>query len=281
MKNLLLLFITILFASFLTANAQSLSRSGAAHLKAAQTLKSMASTTDDNLQVAEEYEKIIETDPGYAEAYIEAARIYSTLVPQLGMPAYDKAENLFRRYAELRPAEASDVDAELIVLEAMLRKYNNGPNRLDGIWSQWSRGMNKYVDVLEIRNGGSDVRLIDPSWLVAGSIRDVKVTLNGDKCTITIQQYWDDRPDLRKKGWTHYYDDCDGNADPGFPRYGEYKYNDSLSTWYYYLDLSKTPLVLKCVNIHTEYFLNGNKTYAKTDNNPESWMFDCELTKKQ
>lgn len=262
------------------AIAQLLSRSGAAHLKAAQTLKSMASTTDDNLQVAEEYEKITESDPAYAEAYIEAARIYSSLTPQLGASAYEKAENLFRRYADLCPAEASDVDAELIVLDAMLRKYNNGPNRLDGIWCEWSSGYNKYVDLLEIRNGGSDVRLLDPSWLVAGSIRDVDVSVNGGQCSIVIKSFWDDRPALREKGWSYYVDDCNGDADPGCPRSGEYRYNESLNTWHYLVDLSKTPLVLKCVKLHEEYFLNGSKTYSATDNNP-GVVFERELSKKE
>ncbi len=267
--------------SVLSVYAQSLSRSGAAHLRAAQTLKSMASTTDDNLQVAEEFEKIIESDPSYAEAYLEAARIYSTLVPHLGTTVYDKAENLFRHYAELRLVEASDVDAELIVLEAMLRKYNNGPNRLDGIWSVWSRGYNKYMDILEIRNSGTDVRLLAPHYLVPGDVRNVDVSVNGEQCTIVIKCFWNNRPSLREKGWSYYVDDCDGKADAGYPRSGEYKYNESLNTWYFVVDFSKTPLVLHCSKIHNDYFFNGAKTYSETENNPEPWFYDHELSKAQ
>ncbi len=267
-----------------TSVAQTnLSRSGAAHLRAAETLKAMASTTDDKLQVAEEYEKITESDPKYAEAYLEAARIYSALTPELGTSAYQKAKNLFEDYANLRPNAASEIDADLIVLEAMLKKHANGPTRLDGIWSEWWPGYSQYVDMLEVSNNGSKIRLINPKAMFTtqgyGSIRDVDVKVNGSECSIIVKVFHDERSKLREKGWTKYYNDCDGDADPGFPRSGIYYYNESLTTWYYTINLSKTPLVMKCEKIHTDYYLNGSNTYSDTDKT-DMWMFEKKLVKR-
>ena len=282
-KHILIPLLCLLLAAIISpsaATAQSLSRSGAAHLKAAQALKSMASTTDDNLQVAEEYEKIIESDPAYADAFVEAARIYSTLVPQLGSAAYDKAETLFRRYAELRPAEASDVDAELIVLEAMLRKYNNGPNRLDGIWQGRKGGTSGFVDYIEVFNGGADIQVLNASEWVPGEVRSMDISINGNKCSLAIKYYWDDRPELGKHGLDYYVGDRDVYADSEYPRSGEFRYNESLNTIYFSIDMTKIPLIIKCEKeIREEYLLNGNMTYSRK--RPWPGISDIVLTKKQ
>ena len=255
----------------------NLSRSGAAHLRAAETLKTMASTKDDKLQVAEEYEKITESDPKYAEAYLEAARIYSALTPELGTSAYQKAKNLFEDYASLRPNAASEIDADLIVLEVMLKKHANGPTKLDGTWGEWSNG--SFYPWVKIRHNGNgyDVEFVGK---VGTSItKDFQVNVNGSSCSIIVKTFYDNRPDLRKKGWSYYYDDCDGNADPGFPHSGEYRYNESLTTWYFNIDLSNTPLEMKCEKIHTDYYLNGSNTYSDTDRNRVN-IFNKKLIKR-
>lgn len=286
MKQKILLIIAVIAAivSPCTSAAQkNLSREGTAHLRAAETLKTMATSTDDKAQVAEEYVKVTKSDPDYADAYLEAARIYSALTPELGKSAYQKAKSLFEQYADLRPKQASEIDADLIVLEAMLRKHANGPTRLDGIWSEWWRGYSKYVDMLEVSNNGSKVRLINPDAMFTtsgyGSIRDIDVNVNGSECSIIVKVFHDERPRLRKKGWSHYYDDCDSNADPGFPRSGRYNYNESLTTWYYSIDLSHTPLEMICEKIHTDYYMDGSHTYSKTDRK-DMYHFHKKLEKK-
>lgn len=276
-----LFLVAIISLCSININAQNnLSRNGAAHLRAAEMLKDMMSTSDDKLQVAEEYEKVIENDPDYAPAYLEAARIYSALTPELGKPVYQKAKSLFNSYAELNPSD-SEIDAELIVLEALLKKHANGPSKTDGVWVQWSNG--KSFDVLDVRNNGTSVKLIDPDYLFTspgyGSIQDVDITLNGTQCSIIVKVFHDERSRLREKGWSNYVGDCDGDADPGFPRYGQYKYNESLTTWYYTVNLAETPLVMECEKIHTDYYLNGDNTYSDTDRD-RMIMFKRELSKK-
>lgn len=284
MKRFALLFpvIIIVLCSY---GQNNLSRSGAAHLRAAEILSSSATSTDDKLQVAEEYEKVIQADPYFAKAYLEAAKIYSALTPELGTSAYDKAKSLLNNYADLMPSNADQVDTELIVLDAMLSKYNNGPAKLDGIWSWWSTYTRTYTDYLEVRNSGSGytVRLVDASNCFTspgyGNVRDVDISVNGDNCSIVVQVFHDERSRLREKGWRKFVDDCDGNADPGFPRHGEYYYNESLTTWYFKVDLSRVPLIMECEKIHTDYYFDGNNTYSDTDRNGK--VFKKELVKRK
>lgn len=257
----------------------NLSRDGAAHLRAAETLKSMAASIDDKLQVAEEYEKVTQSNPNYADAYLEAARIYSALTPEVGNTAYQKAKTLFLKYANLRPKEASEIDADLIVLEAMLKKYANGPTKLDGTWGEIGRKGHFYPCAEIKHNGyGYDVKFIGDLSTSSGYTKDVQVNVNGTLCSIIVQTFHDNRPALRTEGWSSYYDDCDGDADPGFPRSGRYHYNETLTTWHYNIDLSKTPLEMKCEKIHHDYYLNGSNTYSDTKRNVS--LFDKKLVKK-
>lgn len=283
-KNYISVYVLMFLLCCVNMNAQTnLSRDGAAHLRAAETLKSMMVNADDKLQVAEEYEKVIKSDPNYATAYVEAARIYSALTPELGKSAYNKAKQLYKTYVSLNPSATSEIDADLIVLEAMLKKFSNSPVRIDGIWQQYISYTSEYWDVLEVSGNGSNVRLIDPARQFTspgyGSIRDVCVSVNGSQCSIVVKVFHDERSRLREKGWTKFYDDCDEDADPGFSRSGRYYYNESLTTWYYTVDLSKTPLVMECEKIHTDYYLNGSNTYSDTDRNRMS-LFCKHLIKR-
>ncbi len=282
--NRLIVSVVLMTIAVCVYAQSNLSRSGAIHLRAAEALIATATSTDDKLQVAEEYEKVIETDPYFAKAYLEAARIYSALTPELGESVYEKARRHFNCYSDLIPSESDKVESELIVLDAMMRKYNNGPTKVIGIWRRWVPYNQTYHDYLEVRTSGTgyDLKLINPDGLFVssgGRLKDVDITVNGNFCTIVVQVFHDFRSELRKKGWRKYVDDCDGDADPGFPRYGEYYYNESLTTWYYNVNLSQTPLVMECEKIHTDYYLDGVNTYSDTDRDNMS-LFRQSLSKK-
>lgn len=276
------LIFVALFTYELSIGAQStLSRKGMAHLKAIETLKGMIENSKDKLQLAEEYEAVINCDPYYAPAYIEAAKIYSALTPDLGKIAYNKAKILFKRYAELAPQMADEVETDLIVLDAMLRKHANGASQIDGIWKQYING--RCWNVIEVSGNGTNVKVIEPELLFgldnSAKIQDIEITLNGSQCSIVIQIFYDERPKLRKKGWIKFVDECDGNADPGFPRCGEYYYNEKLLSWTYTVDLTNIPLVMECEKIHTDYYLNGDNTYSDTDRTNMS-IFRRKLSKE-
>ena len=97
MKKLRFLIILISIFWGLNGFSQSLSSQGKAHLRAAETLAQSASTGEDYIQVAEEYEKILNTDPSYNNAYLEAAHAYALATPSLGKSSYDKGVSILNR----------------------------------------------------------------------------------------------------------------------------------------------------------------------------------------
>lgn len=266
MKNLRYLIIPILMFWGLNGFSQSLSSQGKAHLRAAETLAQSASTGEDYIQVAEEYEQILDTDPSFGKAYIEAAHAYALATPSLGKTAYDKGVSILNRLKSKDSSYESEIYSEMTVLDAMLKKHNNGPSRIYGTWGEYGNGGSFYPFLKISENGGTpNVEFL--GYYMAGdngSIKDVRINVSGNICYLEFDQYWDDRPNLRKKGWTNYVEDCDGNADPGYPTIGQYKYDESYNIWYYKIDLSEYPLEAKCLKIHSDYYYRGSHTYSET-----------------
>lgn len=271
MKKFRFLIVLISIFGALNGFSQTLSSQGKAHLRAAETLAQSASTGEDYIQVAEEYEKILNTDPSYNNAYLEAAHAYALATPLLGKTAYDKGVSILNRLKSKDSSYESEIYAEMTVLDAMLKKHNNGPSRIYGIWGEYGYNNQFYPFVKIAGNGGTPNVEFLGYWMAgeAGNIKDVRINVSGNICYIEFDKYWDDRPSLRKKGWTHYVGDCDRNADPGYPTTGQYKHNESNYTYYYQIDLSEYPLKAKCVKIHSDYYYSGSHTYSETDTDTE------------
>ena len=266
MKKLRFLVILISILCGLNGFSQSLSSQGKAHLRAAETLTQSASTGEDYIQVAEEYEKILTTDPSYYKAYLEAAHAYALATPSLGKTAYDKGVSILNRLKSKTSSYESEIYSEMTVLDAMLKKHNNGPSRIYGTWGNYGNGTFHSFVKITGSGGTPNVEFLG-YWMAGsqGSIKDVRTNISGNICYLEFDQYWDDRPDLRKKGWTHYVGDCDSNADPGYPTTGQYRHDESYNTYYYKIDLSKYPLKAECLKIHTDYYYRGSHTYSETD----------------
>lgn len=267
MEKLRFLIILILIFGALNGFSQSLSSQGKAHLRAAETLAQSASTGEDYIQVAEEYEKILNTDPSYNNAYLEAAHAYALATPSLGKAAHDKGVNLLNRLKRKDSSFESEIYAEMTVLDAMLKKHNNSPSRIYGTWGEYGHNGQFYPFVKITGSGGTPNVEFLGYWMAgsAGNIKDVRINISGNICYLEYVQYWDDGPSLREKGWTNYVDDCDSNADPGYPTTGTYKYDESYNTWYYKIDLAEYPLEAKCLKIHENFYCKGSHTYSKTD----------------
>lgn len=262
-------FLVILISIFWAINgfSQSLSSQGKAHLHAAETLAQSASTGEDYIQVAEEYEKILNTDPSFNKAYLEAAHAYALATPSLGKTAYDKGVSVLNRLKNKDSSCESEIYSEMTVLDAMLKKYNNGPSRIYGTWGQYGYNDLFYPFVEITENGGVPNVEFLGYWMAGsdGRINDVRINISGNICYLEIDRYWDYRPDLREKGWTHYVEDCDSNADPGYPTTGQYSCDESYDTMYYKIDLSKYPLEADCLKVHNDYYYRGSHTYSETD----------------
>ena len=281
MKKLRFLIILISIFGALNSFSQSLSSQGKAHLRAAETLAQSASTGEDYIQVAEEYEKILNTDPSYNNAYLEAAHAYALATPSLGKAAYDKGVNLLNRLKRKDSSFESEIYSEMTVLDAMLKKHNNGPSRIYGTWGEYGYNGQFYPFVKITGSGGTPNVEFLGYWMAGevGYIKDVRINISGNICYLEFDKYWDNRPSLRKKGWTHYVDDCDSNADPGYPTTGTYKYDETYSTWCYKIDLAEYPLEAKCLKIHEDFYFKGSHTYSGTDKDTK--IFSKNLQKLQ
>lgn len=142
---------------------------------------------------------------------------------------------------------------------------DNSSDPLNGIWYlRYTDGtMHPVLDVY-LSNGRYTVNYLGRD-ILGGEFRDSQITGYGDKCDIMVEVYWNHRDKLREKGWSYYVEDCDSNADAGFPSYGQYKYNEDILKWYFTVDFSRTPLTMKFVKVHTDSYLNGVHTYSETD----------------
>lgn len=267
MKNIRFLITLISIFLALDGFSQSLSSQGKAHLRAAETLAQSASTGEDYIQIAEEYEKILNTDPSFSKAYLEAAHAYALATPSIGKTAYDKGVSVLNRLKSKDSSYESEIYSEMTVLDAMLKKHNNGPSRIYGTWGEYGHNGQFFPFVKITGNGGTPNVEFLGYWMAgdAGSIKDVRINISGNTCYLEIVQYWDNRPSLREKGWTNYVDDCDSNADPGYPTTGQYRYDESCNTYYYKIDLSEYPLEAECLKIHEDFYYRGSHTYSKTD----------------
>ncbi len=273
--------IVMLIAATFLSQAQQLSKSGAAHLRAAETLLEMASSINDKLLVAEEYEKVTQSDPSYADVYLKLGKLYAALTPELGKEYYDKAKQNYQTYLRLRPAEKDEIDAELVVLDALLRKYNSGPSRLVGCWG--FSGYNGFQPYFNIKMQGNDYIVeVTPGGFLDTETINVESSREGMIFKFAVTKFYDRRSELREKGWTKYRNDCDEYADSGWPKYGTYYYNEIESTWYYELDLSGDKPMLNISKLHCKYFLNGSKTYSETQGASVfyKWGWPKALTKR-
>lgn len=142
---------------------------------------------------------------------------------------------------------------------------DNSSDPLNGIWyQQYADGTLHPVLDVYLSNGRYTVNFLGYD-IFGGEYRDSQITGYGDKCDIVVEVFWNHRDKLREKGWSHYIGYRDSNADNGFPSYGQYKYNEDILKWYFTVDLSQTPLIMKFVKVHTDSYLDGVLTYSETD----------------
>lgn len=280
MKNTILPFIvcSILIGCCTFANAQepatTLSKNGSAHWRAAQVLSDMASSTDDYEQVIIEFEKVIESDPGYAPVYMKLGHLYAQLGNTKGEDAFDKARSYFRMCKNICEDSADVADAEIVIVDALSRKYANGPNRFVGTWGTWWDG--EFSPDVEITYDGNGYVLHIVNEYYTRRNNFMVETCSPTEIVFTFQRVDDKRDELRMKGWTKYYDDCNSQADPGYSQSGRYYYNITKHKHRLSYAIEGNKVVRKYLMIHTDYFLDGQKTYAETEYN---WSPATELVK--
>lgn len=78
------------------------------------------------------------------------------------------------------------------------------------------------------------------------------------------ESYTDKTPEMRRRNLSFFYDDCDSDADPGFPRSGTYKYDEYYQNAFYRLCLQGGSVKFGAVLGHTDYYFHDHHTYSET-----------------
>lgn len=244
-----------------------LSKNGTAHWKAAKALEAMSTTVEDQEQIADEYKKVIETDPNYAPVYMTLGKLYTKLGNRKGDDAFDKAEFYYNKCKTVCADSADAVYVELAILEALRKKYANGPIRYVGKWGIWSSYIKEYSPMVEISYSNNKF-IFNP----IGDGKIVEKKESETRIEYVVERIYDKRDELRKKGWTHFYDDCDNNADPGYPTTGTYKYDRDISRVTFTFFIENNNVFRKVLRFHSDYYFKGQKTYAETED--VNWKMD-------
>lgn len=283
MRNTILPFIvcSILLGYCTFTNAQepaiTLSKNGAAHWRAAQVLLDMASSTDDYQQVIIEFEKVTESDPGYAPVYMKLGHLYAQLGNTKGEEAFDKARYYFRMCKNICEDSADVVDAEIVIVDALSRKYAHGPNRFVGTWGsiKYDGSFLPYVD---IEYDGKEY--IFKLYTHTGE-KIVESHMLGNKIEYVTETVKDKRDELRRNGYRYYEEEWDYNytPDPGFESVTKYKYNVEICRYTNFIAILDGKVILKTTDMHIDSFYDGQKTFACTNLNSRRWG-ESELVKR-
>lgn len=135
MNKMILLLVSILMLPMNIAAEEPLSAEGRGHFKAALALIEVATSIDEYEQVAAEFEKVVISDPDYADTYINLCKIYGRIGAKKGESYFEKAEAALEKYRQLVPNDTEGFSDELMVLNAMKEKYKtNKENSIFGVW---------------------------------------------------------------------------------------------------------------------------------------------------
>lgn len=159
---------------------QELSPEGRGHYKAAMTLFDMASSVSDYEGVAAEFEKVAQTDPGYADTYINLCKIYGRIGVDKGDGYFDKAKDALEKYRQLSSDKEVYGD-ELIVLDAL--KAKNASRIRKSFTGHWKWGAHGDLTI-SYENGGYTATVAMDNWSVRGvDFVDGCLLLSVTKCT--------------------------------------------------------------------------------------------------
>ena len=240
----------------------NLSSKGYAHIKAAQTLTDMATTISDWKDVAIEYEQVIVSDPDYAPVYMILGDLYTKIGNEEGVEAFNMAEYYYNGCKTACADSADAIEVKLTILNALKRKYSNGPNRFVGTWGT---RFSKYVD---ISYDGNSYKFKNINYGNSKNDYGFKVISEmSNEIKFEFHTIFDRRDELRNKGWTHYYDDCNYLADPGYPTSGIYKYDYEDVRYTFSISVIDDDVFVNFLEIQANYYLKGQKTYADTESN--------------
>ena len=122
-----LFFITLLFTTAriaVCAQSKGLSEEGYIHWYKAKALMDNIKQESDYFLIIDEFRKVLETDPTYADAYSNMGILWTSMGDfGGGIPCFDSAKVCYDKYLVLRPAERSTTIKILAQLEVKKENF--------------------------------------------------------------------------------------------------------------------------------------------------------------
>lgn len=129
----------------------------------------------------------------------------------------------------------------------------------------------KWGSAFVLNRMDADDWSVDVSWDGSRFYFDFKTTgyelykQESENCWLfRHESYTDKTPEMRRRNLSSFYDDCDPDADPGFPRTGTYKYDEYYQNAFYRLCLQGGAVKFGAVLGHTDYYFHDIHTYSET-----------------
>ena len=257
MKRLFFILAAVCMAA--SVMAAELSNEGRVHYNRAMSLLEIATLADDYKKVANELEQVILTDPNYAYTYLYMSRVNRKIGEAEGEAYFTKADKCIKKFYQLAPNEADTYRKEVDENAKSQKNYTKQKAAaslpLVGKWKYPSNPSSWYINVTN-NNGKYGI-----SVNAKGRVSVTKV----DDYTFDIQIFRQEKMDGK------YEDDCNSDADPGYPKSGVYYYDEWRHTDHERITLNGNAVHVKMYRQHTDYYLNGSISHKET--HTSAWYF--------
>lgn len=104
-----------------TKDPKDLSSEGLKYVTAAIALAEVAKKADDLFPAIAEYKKVNVSDPAFASAYYDIAKLYTTLGKEKDKQYFGDAKTYYTKYKRLVPEDSASIDAEIYTLELLMK----------------------------------------------------------------------------------------------------------------------------------------------------------------
>lgn len=207
MKHFFVVLLALMASfSIYAQNVSSLSDEGERHYKAANALLEVSSSLEELKSVIVELEKVIVTDPNFADAYFDLGKLCSKVGKEEGDEYFDKARGYFNKYMSFRPEEKKEVEDELYIVETLRNstkayRLKKDMKKFVGTWRSEEFPKGWYIFRIEEVGESLAVRVFTSKERELDTY-DVGVDGTTLSCTVKDVDSWSSRHEVTTGGVT-------------------------------------------------------------------------------
>ena len=180
--------------SSLAQDLSTLTDSGYGHWMAATRLSETATSIDDYILVASEYEKAIQSDSSFIDAYMRLVHLYEKIGAERGDVYLSKAENYLKKYEILNAGDTRNIESEKAYIRALLAKSSSEPGRFVGVWVDRKYPRASYIFRIKQEGNTFDVKV---STAEERELETTNIIFDGEILSFTVKDI--DNPGYRKR----------------------------------------------------------------------------------